>query len=112
MAMSDEEILEELREQGEDPVEHASRMRAVFEEAVHMANQTPSVGRVVHFVHGDQHYAAIITAVYSREIQGDKPPVYGQTLYVIPPMDQPFSTVAELNDACVPGTWHWPEYMP
>jgi hypothetical protein len=77
-----------------------------------MSNQTPSVGRVVHFVCGDEHYAAIITAANSRLIEADKPPQYGQTLFVMPPMDAPFSTVAELNDACAPATWHWPEYVP
>ncbi len=81
-----------------------------------MAEQVPSVGRVVHFVHGDRHYAAIITAVDSREIEHQQDGSHvmrtGQTLFVMPPMDAPFSTVAEYNDDATPATWHWPEYVP
>lgn len=77
-----------------------------------MAEQVPSIGRVVHFVYGDVHYAAIVTAQDSRLIEGDKPPVYGQTLVVFPPMDASFTTVATLDPMCAPGTWHWPEYVP
>lgn len=75
-------------------------------------SQVPSIGRVVHFVYGDQHYAAIITAVSSRLIEGEGEPQYGQTLFVMPPMDTPFSTVATLDESCAPATWHWPEYVP
>lgn len=76
-----------------------------------MGNQKPSVGRVVHFMYGDEHYAAIITAVHSRLIEGEGEPKYGQTLTVFPPMAAPFSTVAEMNEACAPATWHWPEFV-
>jgi hypothetical protein len=73
--------------------------------------QVPSVGRVVHFVYGDQHCAAIITAAHSREI-GPDGVTEGQTLTVFPPMDQPFTTVAVHDEAGAPATWHWPEFVP
>ncbi len=74
--------------------------------------QVPSIGRVVHFVYGGEHYAAIITAVSSRLIEGDGEPQYGQTLVVFPPMDMSFTTVAALDPDCALATWHWPEYVP
>lgn len=77
-----------------------------------MAEQVPSVGRVVHFMYGDEHYAAIITAQDSRLIEGEADPVYGPTLTVFPPMDAPFTTVAALDPDCAPGTRHWPEFVP
>lgn len=77
-----------------------------------MPEQVPSIGGVVHFVHGDQHYAAIITAVHSRLIENEGDPQHGQTLFVMPPMDAPFSTVAEYSADCVPASWHWPEHVP
>ena len=77
-----------------------------------MAEQVPSVGRVVHFVYGEQHQAAIITAVHSRLIDSDGEPQYGQTLTVFPPMDPPYTTVAAHDSDCAPATWHWPEYVP
>ena len=77
-----------------------------------MAEQVQSIGRVVHIVYGDQHYAAIITAVNSRLRGEDGTDQEGQTLTVLPPMDPPFTTVAAFDVAGVPATWHWPEYVP
>lgn len=77
-----------------------------------MAEQMPSVGRVVHFVHGDQHCAAIITAVSSRLRGEDGSDTEGQTLAVFLPMELPFSTVASHDAAFAPATWHWPEHVP
>lgn len=77
-----------------------------------MAEQVPSIGRVVHFVHGDQHCAAIITAVSSRLRGSDGSDTEGQTLTVFLPMEQPFTTVAEHDEAGAHATWHWPEYVP
>ncbi len=77
-----------------------------------MSEQVPSVGRVVHFVYGGQHYAAIITAVSSRLFEEGGEPQYGQTLVVFPPMEPPFATVAEYDPAGADATWHWPEYVP
>lgn len=77
-----------------------------------MAEQVPSIGRVVHFVYGDQHHAAIITAVSSRLRGDDGTDLEGQTLLVMPPMEQPYSTVAAHDAEFAPATWHWPEYVP
>jgi len=69
----------------------------------------PSVGRIVHFMYGDQHYAAIITACHSdasENYQGS------QTLYVLPPMNPPFLTGARYDPDAAPATWHWPEHVP
>lgn len=78
--------------------------------------QQPSVGRVVHYVYGDQHYAAIITdpdfTIYNRP--ADDPwqgPVQALTVFV--PMEPlPMVTVAHNDESGAPGTWHWPEYVP
>lgn len=73
--------------------------------------QVPSIGRVVHFVYGDQHYAAIITATHSR-LDGPEGRIEGQTLTVFPPLDPPFTTVAGYDEGGAPTTWHWPEFVP
>jgi hypothetical protein len=74
-----------------------------------MAEQIPSVGRIVHFVYGDQHYAAIITAVATVQ-EGE---IVGETwLIVFPPNQAPFTTRAQQDQFGNPSTWHWPEYVP
>lgn len=71
--------------------------------------QTPSVGRIVHFVYGDRHVPAIITdAAYSL---GDGAPDV-QALTVFPVGEPPFTTVATIDTSCAPATWHWPEFVP
>ncbi len=77
-----------------------------------MNNQTPSIGRIVHFVYGDQHHAAMITAVSSRLRGEDGTDQEGQTLVVFPPMEPPFTTIAAFDPGATPATWHWPEYVP
>lgn len=77
-----------------------------------MAEQVPSVGRVVHFMYGDEHYAAIITVVSSRLRDEHDLDISGQSLTVFPPMEPPFTTVAPFDANCAPATWHWPEYVP
>lgn len=67
--------------------------------------QTPSIGRVVHFVNGDQHVPALITHPNFNE-QGEC------ALTVFPVNEPPFTTVAAFDPNAVPGTWHWPEYVP
>lgn len=76
-----------------------------------MPDQKPSLSRDVHYVRSGEHLAAKITAVYSREIEDGKLPIYGQTLRVWPPMDEPFNVVASYDVECSDGTWHWPEYV-
>lgn len=74
-----------------------------------MTEQQPSIGRVVHFVNGDQHVPAIITdPAFSL---GDGAPD-AQALTVFPIGDSPFTTVATADSSCAPATWHWPEYVP
>ena len=65
--------------------------------------QVPSVGRVVHFVYGDQHVPAIITD-----------PANGLTVHltVFPVGEPPFTDLAGHDESGAPGTWHWPEYVP
>lgn len=83
-----------------------------------MSEQVPSIGRMVHFMYGDEHYAAIITAVSGRMVEHDpvtgdaKTVIEGQALTVFPPNDQPFTTIAALDPACSSATWHWPEFVP
>lgn len=74
--------------------------------------QKPSIGRVVHFVYGEQHLPAIITDPNYLMQEDGQPDWYGQALTVFPVGAAPFTTVATLNDAGAPGTWHWPEYVP
>ena len=75
-----------------------------------MAEQVPSVGRVVHFVFGDRHVPAIITDP-AFDVEGQPT---GQALTVFPIGEPPFTTVAhqDASDAPEGGTWHWPEYVP
>lgn len=65
--------------------------------------QVPSVGRVVHFVYGDQHVPAIITD-----------PANGLTVHltVFPVGELLFTDLAGYDESGAPGTWHWPEYVP
>lgn len=70
-----------------------------------MTQQTPSVGRIVHFVNGDQHVPAIIT---DPGEQADSE----QHLTVFPVDAPPFTTVASHSTEATPATWHWPEYVP
>jgi len=79
-----------------------------------MAEQVPSIGRVVHFVYGDKHVPAIIT---EPEVKTPDPvggaDMMWEALTVFPVGEPPFTTLA----ACDPtgktsATWHWPEYVP
>jgi hypothetical protein len=69
--------------------------------------QTPSIGRVVHFMYGDVHVPAIIidpTYPYAEK--------YVQAIQVFTLRDGTFSTIAKEDPDCAPSTWHWPEYVP
>ena len=77
-----------------------------------MAEQVPSIGRVVHFVYGETHVPAIITdpalLVYNVEVA----PIAKVALTVFLPMEpQVLVTVADYSADPVPGTWHWPEFV-
>ena len=88
-----------------------------------MAEQVPSVGRVVHYVleagpHQGEHRAALIVQVW-----GDRPDslvnlqvfVDGSNDYHRNDAEKPL-TLWRTSKACdpagAPGTYHWPEYVP
>ena len=83
-----------------------------------MAEQVPSIGRVVHYVsHGtpdmsfrSEHRAAIITAVCDPAINTS---ANGVSLCVLNPTGIYFLQWCEYDEtATKPGTWHWPEFVP
>jgi hypothetical protein len=76
-----------------------------------MAEQVPSIGRVVHFVYGDVHCAAFITDPAPVLPDGD-PLSGGQSLVVFPPNLESFTTIAVFSADAAPATWHWPEHVP
>lgn len=76
-----------------------------------MAEQVPSIGRVVHFVYGDVHCAAIITDPVPSLPDGD-PLSGGQSLAVFPPNFESFTAIALFDADGASATWHWPEYVP
>ena len=84
---------------------HGARVRYRL-QGDDMGDQVPSVGRVVHFVNGDQHCAAIITDPSFVVAEG---PPGNTALVVFPPMEQAFRTIAFYDESGAPATWHWPE---
>jgi hypothetical protein len=73
--------------------------------------QVPSVGRVVHFVYGEQHVPAIITDPAFR-VQTDSYDAIEQALTVFPVGEPPFTTQAIQDERGATATWHWPEHVP
>lgn len=67
-------------------------------------NPTPEIGSSVHFVNGNHHVPAVITAPAYPFGDGT-----GQALTVFPVGEPPFTTVASQDAAAAPATWHWPE---
>ena len=82
-----------------------------------MPNQTPGVGRVVHYVAygtpggefpAGAHRAAIITEVDAKDT-----PIMSVGLAVLNPTGLHFQRGVLRDDAGEqPGSWHWPEYVP
>jgi hypothetical protein len=65
----------------------------------------PSIGRIVHFVSGDLHFAAIITAVHEKEYV-DLTIFYPSNKLIAPIGAGPyaFDESGKQNHS-----WHWPE---
>lgn len=82
-----------------------------------MAEQVPSVGRIVHYMYGGDHVPAIITHPSFLVREEGVPDWEGQCLTVFLPNAAPFTIVATHQEEVGPGTWinatwHWPEYVP
>jgi hypothetical protein len=79
-----------------------------------MAEQVPSIGRIVHFVYGDREVPAIITDPVFHRFDADHPRGEGteQALTVFPVNAPPFTTAAPFDDSGAAATWHWPEFVP
>lgn len=78
-----------------------------------MAEQVPSIGRVVHYVYKGQHCAAVITDPAYLVYNVEEAPIAKVALTVFFPMEPlPMVAVADYSADPVPGTWHWPEYVP
>ena len=72
-----------------------------------MAEQVPSIGRVVHFVYGSRHVPAVII----DPEQNDATRIT-QALFVMTLEEGAFTTFSDYDPDCAPATWHWPEYVP
>jgi hypothetical protein len=79
-----------------------------------MAEQVPSIGRVVHFVYGDVHVPAIIIdpAFEMRKPEDEGGNEVVQSMVVFTMIQGNFHTTARYSADPIPGTWHWPEYVP
>ena len=66
-----------------------------------MQKREPVISDTVHYVMGEQHFAAIITGLFPDGTQG---------LVIFPPMGQPYSMSARFDqESKFPGTWHFVE---
>lgn len=68
--------------------------------------QTPSIGRVVHLVYGNEHVPALII---DPAFMQDEEEVQGLQVFTMD--DGAFTMVAKYDPNCAGGTWHWPEYI-
>lgn len=79
-----------------------------------MGAQIPSVGRIVHFVHGGTHYAAIIVHVWSETCVNLAVLPNGVT-NIVPGCrtQEGLCTSVSYADAGnnAEYSWHWPEYV-
>lgn len=85
-----------------------------------MAEQIPSIGRVVHYVleagpHQGEHRPALIVRVWDHEMVNLQVFVDGSNDYYKNQGPEPLTlwrTSKHLDHDCGVGTWHWPEYVP
>ena len=88
-----------------------------------MAEQTPSIGRAVHYVAygtpggefpAGAHRAAVITEVYAMPTREDADRISTDAgLCVFNPTGLFFNRHIPYDPTGkTPGTWHWPEYVP
>lgn len=85
-----------------------------------MAEQVPSIGRVVHYVldagpHMGDHRPALIVQVWSDMLVNLVVFPDGSNDYYPHQGDEPLTlwrTSKKLDNEYKPGTWHWPEYVP
>lgn len=80
-----------------------------------MAEQVPSVGRMVHFVCDNQHVPAIIIdpAFEVRRPDDEGGNEITQFLFVFTATRGNFHTNARFDPTGQePGTWHWSEFVP
>lgn len=85
-----------------------------------MAEQVPSIGRVVHYVleagpHQGEHRPALVVRVWSDEMVNLQVFTDGSNDYYPNQGPEPLTlwrTSKHLDPDCAPGTWHWPEYVP
>lgn len=78
------------------------------EEDVEPRKQTPSAGRMVHFVYKGTHVPAVI--IDPEHFDEDSKSVC-QWLKVMTKVGD-FPVVADMDERCSEGTWHWPEFVP
>lgn len=102
-AESCREILRETPQSVTDDMEEVQERKQISEQK----QQVPSIGRVVHLVHGTTHLPAWI--VRPPEPADDPTGLCG--LWVIT-MDGGFSAYAAYDPDGAPATWHWPEFVP
>lgn len=87
-----------------------------------MADQVPSIGRVVHYVAygtpggefpAGAHRAAIITEVDTLDAPIYDTPIRSVGLAVLNPTGLFFHRGVLMDPTgTTPGTWHWPEFVP
>lgn len=77
-----------------------------------MTEQVATIGKVVHFVYGDQHVPALIidpafTIAHPEGVGGGEATV--QALAVLTMSAGYFTTTADFDPNGAPATWHWLE---
>lgn len=62
--------------------------------------ESPSVGRIIHFMYADECRAAIITGIQEDAVV---------SLCVFNPQGLAFIHTVDYDEERTPATWHWPE---